>query len=655
MMESSAPYRTLDEGEMLNWYRIERILGRGGFGVIYLARDINLDLEVAIKEYMPGDVARRADNSGVFPLTDKHGAAYSRGLERFIEEARNLVRFKHPNIVRVMSVFQENNTAYMVMELEEGVNFREYIATAPGARDEESLKGLVIPIIEGLEEVHSHGFIHRDIKPSNILIRQDSTPVLLDFGSARNAGSLTGQNLTALVSAGYAPLEQYDDDGKAERQQGPWTDIYALGGVLYHAVSTSDPVDSTRRASAVFNGGRDPLLPATLVGHGHYDEGFLRAIDWALSFRIADRPQSLGDWVPALLAGTRPAKTMSIPLMGGRKDFADAPTVLSARSVADGVRPRRNPTSWSARIAQVGVLITLLGSSGAGLLWVLDARSTAARAEQASREAKAAEEAATAEAQRLAEARAAEEEAAAAEAQRLAEARAAEEEAAAAEAQRLAEAKAAEEEAAAAEAQRLAKAKAVEEAAALEAQQLADARAAAEAAAGEAQRAAEARAAEDAAAAEAQRLAEARAAEEAAVVAERAKADKTRREKAAADAERLAAEAAIPVSDADIATVMKRFEALRLAIVRQEASIMNALTEPSSQNRLFEQLMDDFTELDVALENIRVRNADKSIAATLRIQSMIRGNGDRAEPSDAYRDREIIATRRDGQWSPIVW
>jgi len=636
MMESSAPHRTLDEGEMLNWYRIERILGRGGFGVIYLARDINLDLEVAIKEYMPGDVARRADDSRVFPLTDKHGAAYSRGLERFIEEARNLVRFKHPNIVRVMSVFQENNTAYMVMELEEGVNFREHIATAPGARDEESLKGLVVPIIEGLKEVHRHGFIHRDIKPSNILIRQDGTPVLLDFGSARNAGRLTGQNLTALVSAGYAPLEQYDDDGKAERQQGPWTDIYALGGVLYHAVSTSDPVDSTRRASAVFNGGRDPLLPATLVGHGHYEEGFLRAIDWALSFRIADRPQSLGDWVPALLAGTRPAKTMSIPLMGGRKDFADAPTVLSARSVADGVRPRRNPSSWSARIAQVGALITLLGSAGAGTWWVLDVRSTAARAEQASREAKAAEEAAAVdEVQRLAEARA-DEEAAATEARQLAEARAAEE-AAVADASRLAKTKAAEE-AAAAEAQRLAEAKAVEEAAAAKAQQLADARAA-----------------EDAAAGEAQRLAEARAAEEAAVVAERAKADKTRREKAAADAQRLAAEAAIPVSDADIATVMKRFEALRLAIVRQEASIMNALTEPSSQNRLFEQLMDDFTELDVALENIRVRNADKSIAATLRIQSMIRGNGDRAEPSDAYRDREIIATRRDGQWSPIVW
>lgn len=737
---------------MLNWYRIDRILGRGGFGVIYLARDMNLDLDVAIKEYLPGDVARRADDSQVYPLTEEHGPVYSRGLERFIEEARTLVRFKHPNIVRVMSVFQQNNTAYMVMEFEEGVSFREHLATSPDAREEQSLKGLVLPIIEGLVEVHRHGFIHRDIKPSNILIRKDGTPVLIDFGSARNAGGVTRQNLTALVSAGYAPLEQYndDDEGRGEGQQGPWTDIYALGGVLYHGVCAGDPVDSTRRASAVFNGGRDPLLPATLVGQGRYDDAFLRAIDWALSFRIADRPQSLNDWVPALLAGTRPSKAMPLaPGLGlgrGRQTLADAPTVLSAKSLADGIRPKQSVATRTRRFALFGGLVLIVGLAGVAgtVTWksvsggrfvsdreeaeVSDAKApreslvvaearrpieektveedavelaTPRRADEnaadesaevaaeavgieASRldeenvtdravdraletrvrrqadssiaavrtaedepqglaEEKAAEQATEAEAQRLEQARVSDRaedraedtaEQAETEMRPLAEVKAAKQ---AAEAERTARA----DEAVEREEQRLASAKAAEQAAEVEAKRLEEVRAAEQAA--EAQRIAEAKAAQDAVAAEARRLAMA----EAAAEAEKKRLDDEARQRAA--------EAAIPVSDADIASVMERFEILRRAIVRQEPDIMNGLTEPSSQNRLFEQLIDDFAELDVSLLNIRVRNADKSIVATLRIDAMIRSNGDRAEPSDAYRDRDITTSRRNGKWSAIRW
>ena len=145
-MESTTPYRSLRPGEMLNWYRIERILGRGGFGVIYLATDTNLAHQVAIKEYIPKDVAHRDSDSRVLPITEKHGDLYRWGLERFIKEARNLVRFKHPNIVRVMSVFQQNNTAYMVMEFEEGVDLRTYLKQHSGV-DETALRALIMPCL----------------------------------------------------------------------------------------------------------------------------------------------------------------------------------------------------------------------------------------------------------------------------------------------------------------------------------------------------------------------------------------------------------------------------------------------------------------------------------------------------------------------------
>jgi len=331
---------------MLNWYRIERILGRGGFGVIYLATDTNLAHQVAIKEYIPSDIARRKDgDSRVLPITEEQGDLYRWGLERFIKEARNLVRFKHPNIVRVMSVFQQNNTAYMVMEFEEGVDLRTFL-TKHKRISEKALRELIMPVIKGLGEVHRHGFIHRDIKPANILMRNNGSPVLLDFGSARNAARYTESQMTALVSAGYAPLEQYNSE--ADEQQGPWTDIYAIGGVLYFAVTGRDPVDSTQRGSAIVNGGKDPLIPASVLMSGHYSEAFLYAIDWALRFRIADRPQSLKDWIPALIADTVDPALSKLDLdavethdvMPGStnlkqdSEFSDA-TILSARNLAD--------------------------------------------------------------------------------------------------------------------------------------------------------------------------------------------------------------------------------------------------------------------------------------------------------------------------------
>src|SRR5512139_2730243 len=231
-MSDSAYPDALPSQYRLHWYVLERVLGQGGFGITYLARDTNLDQKVAIKEYLPVDVATRRADTTVRPRSDEQAERYRWGLDRFIREARTLARFDHPNIVRVHSVFEHNGTAYMVMRFEEGENFAALLdrkRTLP----EKDLMRVLLPVLDGLELVHNAGFIHRDIKPDNIHIRDDGTPVLLDFGSARYA--LGGvRTVTILVAPGYAPFEQYYSSGE---NQGPWTDIYGLGATCYRAIA----------------------------------------------------------------------------------------------------------------------------------------------------------------------------------------------------------------------------------------------------------------------------------------------------------------------------------------------------------------------------------------------------------------------------------
>jgi len=177
---------SLQPGYKLQWYEIKEILGQGGFGITYLAHDKNLDEDVAIKEFLPIEVAAREGDFSIHPLSEGHKKNYEWGLDRFIKEARTLTKFKHPSIVRVRSVFNENNTAYMVMEYERGESLQE-ILTRRKKLDEAELINIIIPLLGGLEIVHETGFIHRDIKPANIFIRKDGSPLLLDFGSARQA------------------------------------------------------------------------------------------------------------------------------------------------------------------------------------------------------------------------------------------------------------------------------------------------------------------------------------------------------------------------------------------------------------------------------------------------------------------------------------
>ncbi len=300
-MSPARHHHALPEGYRLHWYEIDSILGQGGFGITYLARDSNLEQLVAIKEFLPSDLAVRTQDSTVQPLSAGHTDTYGWGLNRFLTEARTLAKFRHPNIVRVMSVFEANNTAYMVMEYERGESF-ENLLKFKQVGGEQTLKNILLPLLDGLELVHDAGFIHRDIKPSNVYLREDGVPVLLDFGSARLALGVETRTLTSLVSPGYAPFEQYNATRESDKQ-GPWTDIYALGATMYRAVTGKGPVDAAARANLLLDEGRDPFQPCAQMALEDYSQAFLQAIDRALAFPPGDRPQSVDAWRQLVVAG----------------------------------------------------------------------------------------------------------------------------------------------------------------------------------------------------------------------------------------------------------------------------------------------------------------------------------------------------------------
>lgn len=316
MTENSSSV-ALQPGFELHWYRIERVLGKGAFGITYLAHDINLDREVAIKEYLPGQFSVRNNDLTVTPTSDEHRADFEWGLKRFISEARTLTRFEHPNLVRVFSVFEMNNTAYMVMNYEVGKSLQQVLKSRKTLSESEIMK-ILLPLMDGLVVMHEQGFIHRDIKPGNIFMRGDGSPVLLDFGSARQTRATAGresdnetqQTLTTLVSPGYAPIEQY---GTQRDRQGPWTDIYGLGATVYRAITGTMPVAAVDRGEAIVHDNKDPYLPLREVYGNRYSDDFLAAIDHALAFKAQDRPQNIAMWRKEFVSGEVDTARATVP------------------------------------------------------------------------------------------------------------------------------------------------------------------------------------------------------------------------------------------------------------------------------------------------------------------------------------------------------
>ena len=227
-------------------YLIGKVLGKpGGFGITYLALDTRLETRVAIKEYLPRDLAGRDSGQATISAhSSEDGEFFRYGLTQFLQEARTLARFDHANIVRVRNFFEENGTGYLVMDYYDGVTLADHLSQQPqGKLPEKTAVGILMPILDGLREVHAKNFLHRDIKPQNIYLTTGNRPILLDFGAARQAMSERSRSLSVVLSEGYAPYEQYHRRG----EQGPWTDIYASAAVLYHAVAGEPPPPATER------------------------------------------------------------------------------------------------------------------------------------------------------------------------------------------------------------------------------------------------------------------------------------------------------------------------------------------------------------------------------------------------------------------------
>ena len=288
------PHRTVLNNDQ---YLIGRVLGKpGGFGITYLARDIHLQTQVAIKEFLPRDcVGRESGQTTVVPHSEEDGESFRTGLDRFLQEARTLARMDHPNIVRVRTFFETNGTAYLVMDYYDGVNLEEHLQRQGGQFSEEQAVGLMMPILDGLREVHDAGFLHRDLKPQNIYLRQVQEgvqPILLDFGAARVALGERSRSLSVVLTEGFAPYEQYDRRGR----QGPWTDVYASAATLYYLVTGEAPPSAIERLA------RDDLVPPEGVS-AHFRDALLTA----LSVESGSRPQTVEEFQRQLLDQEPPA------------------------------------------------------------------------------------------------------------------------------------------------------------------------------------------------------------------------------------------------------------------------------------------------------------------------------------------------------------
>jgi serine/threonine protein kinase len=274
----------LAPGVHIGEYRLLDVVGEGGFGIVYRARDVSLDRIVAIKEYMPATLVGRKSSNEIH-VRSQHRGAFDAGLRSFINEARLLAKFSHPALVHVYRFFELNGTAYMVMRHYEGQTFRTFLNAQQERMNQRMLAAIVGPILDVVEMLHAADCYHRDIAPDNVFLQNSGMPVLLDFGAARRIiGDMT-QALTMVLKPGFAPIEQYVDDGAMP--QGAWTDIYQIGAMLYLAITGKPPATSVARMI------NDPVVALSPTDYPGYSSQFLRGVGQALAVKPQDRPQTI--------------------------------------------------------------------------------------------------------------------------------------------------------------------------------------------------------------------------------------------------------------------------------------------------------------------------------------------------------------------------
>ena len=276
---------TLPAGTRLRNYELLSVLGHGGFGITYYAKDTTLGREVAVKEYLPTTLALRENGSTVVPRSTQFAEDFIWGRERFLEEARILATLEGaPAVVRVYDFLEANGTAYMIMGLARGDTLEQRLKR-DGKLSPAIIQRMLDRLLDGLDAVHKTGFLHRDVKPANIILNANNNPTLIDFGASRSSMADRTAAMTAIFTPRYAAAEQLTSD-----KQGPWTDIYGLSATLYHAITGKAPPSSLERA---LNDAYEPLAKLSPEG---YSPGILQGIDVGLTVRAKDRPQSIAEW-----------------------------------------------------------------------------------------------------------------------------------------------------------------------------------------------------------------------------------------------------------------------------------------------------------------------------------------------------------------------
>jgi serine/threonine protein kinase len=345
--------QALPLGTRLGDYRLDAIIGHGGFGITYRAFDTQLTKFVAIKEYFPVEFAVRRPDGEVVSRGARFADDFVWGRERFLDEARALARFRHAHIVPVLRYFEAHSTAYTVMEFEDGRSVAQLLREPKRRLQPDEVTRLAEGLLSGLRAVHAQGFLHRDIKPSNIIVRHDGVPVLIDFGAARQAMGGRTRTLTSILTPQYAPIEQYALDGK----QGPWSDIYSAAAVLHHAVAGIPPPEAVSRVGA------DPYRPLAVTQADRFDQTLLVAIDRGLAFAPDQRPQTVADWsvmFGAPLPQADDALTQRLPgataapRLGGVRRESGKP--VSSVPLPSPPPPPRSRRSWAGLWAIVALL-----------------------------------------------------------------------------------------------------------------------------------------------------------------------------------------------------------------------------------------------------------------------------------------------------------
>lgn len=313
--QNNAP---LPDGLEIAGYRIVKKIASGGFSIVYLAYDADGNA-VAIKEYLPSALALREPGSLVPDISKANLPVFRIGLKCFFEEGRALARIAHPNVVRVLNFFRANETVYMVMAYESGYSLQDHILRQRGKQrnlSEAFIRQIFVQILNGLREVHANQLLHLDIKPANIYLNRDGTPILLDFGAARQTINADVPKLTPMYTPGFAPPELYSKTGSL----GPWSDVYSIGAAMFACMCGSPPQPADQRLA------EDKMAAHYAKLEGRYSDALLQLVKWTLMTDVMERPQSLFALQKVLLekpAEAPPAQGTIAKLSGQLRGLAE--------------------------------------------------------------------------------------------------------------------------------------------------------------------------------------------------------------------------------------------------------------------------------------------------------------------------------------------